>query len=352
MPKGTLGRDPFAGLISPEEPAKKRKRGAKSSRRPKEKPAPPEAAAPPEAPAPPEPPHEEAAPPPDEPPPSQVPSSVTRAFGELARTFGFSLGRTSTDEFGYDPAVDALFRPIVDLLYERYFRVACIGSEHVPENGRVLFVANHSGALPLDGLILRHALELKIDRPRRIRVLTEEFFGRAPLFLTPLLFRTGMVPASQENALRLLEREECVGVFPEGVRGLAKPFAQRYHLQRFGRGGFIRVALKARAPIVPVAVVGGEESFPILANIKALGKPLGLPFLPVTPTFPWLGPIGLMPLPTRWSLHIGEPLDLGRYGPEHAENEEVVEELAKRVRDRLQEMLDAARAWRRSIWFR
>jgi 1-acyl-sn-glycerol-3-phosphate acyltransferase len=273
-------------------------------------------------------------------------TSALRDFVRALRMLGHS---DIVDEFGYDPVYDALWRPVTEFLYERYWRVRTVGLESVPDAGRLLLVANHSGTLPLDGAMIRHALQFKRQPPRVVRFLAEDFFSQAP-FLAPFLARTGSVRACQENALRLLAQEQCVGVFPEGVKGIGKPFRERYKLQRFGRGGFVRVALKAQAPIVPVAVVGAEESIPILGHADFLGQPLGLPFFPVTPFFPWLGPLGLLPLPTRWSIHFGPRMDLSPYGPEDAQNEVVVTRLAQDVRDAIQQMLDRAVAERRSIW--
>ena len=157
--------------------------------------------------------------------------------------------------------------------------------------------------------------------------------------------------ACQENAERLLGHGALVAVFPEGMKGIGKLFRERYKLQRFGRGGFVKLSLRTRTPIVPVAVVGGEETNPMLTRIEYLTKSLGVPYLPVTPTFPLLGPIGLLPAPTKWKIFFGEPVALDRYGAESSDDELLVGRLAERVRGEIQAMLDRALARRRSVWF-
>ena len=157
--------------------------------------------------------------------------------------------------------------------------------------------------------------------------------------------------ASQENGERLLRRGELVGVFPEGVKGVGKPFRQRYQLARFGRGGFVRLALRTGAPIIPCAVVGGEEIHPMLARADLVGRPLGLPYFPLTPTFPWLGPLGVVPLPSKWSIDFGDPLPTTGFGPDAADDPILVNRLAEKVRGTIQRMIDGRLARRRSVWF-
>ena len=245
-------------------------------------------------------------------PPSARPSSTR---GESARRRLVRAGATSTaadevDEFGYDPAYERRLRPLLDMLYESYFRVEPHGIERVPDQGRCLLVANHSGTIPLDGLMLRMAVRREHPRHRGVRWLAEDGIFHFP-FLGNMTNRVGAVRACQENAERLLESESLVAVFPEGQKGIGKLFRDRYRLQRFGRGGFVKLCLRTRTPIVPVAIVGGEETNPVLARVEYLTKALGIPYLPVTPTFPWLGPAGLLPAPTKWKIFFGEPIDLG-----------------------------------------
>ena len=163
--------------------------------------------------------------------------------------------------------------------------------------------------------------------------------------------RVGAVRACPENAERLLEKEGIVGVFPEGVHGIKKLFQERYRLQRFGRGGYIRLCLRMRAPIVPCAIIGAEESSPLLYRLEGLTELLGLPYFPITPTFPFLGPAGLLPAPTKWRMRFGEPINLDNYGPEAADDHVLVGRLSERVRSAIQAMLDSGLRERRSVWF-
>src|SRR6185503_4554596 len=163
--------------------------------------------------------------------------------------------------------------------------------------------------------------------------------------------RIGAVRACQENAERLLYQDSLVAVFPEGVKGIGKLYRDRYRLQRFGRGGFIKLCLRTKTPIIPVAVVGGEETSPMLLRVELFAKALGLPYIPVTPTFPLLGPLGLAPAPTKWKISFGDVIELDGYGPEAAEDEILVGRLAERVRATIQAMLDRSVGERRSVWF-
>lgn len=254
------------------------------------------------------------------------------------------------DEFGYDPAYESRRRPILDFLHDHYFRVATRGQEHLPALGRCIIVANHSGALPYDGLMLRAALRHARSDLNPLRWLAENFSFYLP-FVGTTLNRLGAVRACPENAERLLKREALVGVFPEGVKGIGKLYGDRYRLQRFGRGGFIKLALRMRAPIVPCAIIGAEESAPMLLRVERFARLLGVPFIPITPTFPLLGPLGLLPAPTKWFIQFDRPLDLGDYGPEAADDELLVSRLTERVRATIQAMIDRQLGERRSVFF-
>jgi 1-acyl-sn-glycerol-3-phosphate acyltransferase len=174
--------------------------------------------------------------------------------------------------------------------------------------------------------------------PRHPRFLALNWAFDLP-WISSALRKVGGVVASPYNALRLLEQDHLVAVFPEGVKGTGKPFSERYRLQRFGRGGFVEIALRAGAPIVPVAVVGSEEIYPKLGDIPPLARMLGAPFFPVTPTFPWLGPLGVVPLPSKWRIEFLEPIETGHLGPEAAADRAVVLELSEQVRDAIQQAL-------------
>jgi 1-acyl-sn-glycerol-3-phosphate acyltransferase len=254
------------------------------------------------------------------------------------------------DDFGLDPAYESRFRPIAEFLYRRYFRTRTVGIGNVPASGRCIIVANHSGTLPLDGLMLRTALRLEHGGARELRWLAEDFLFYLP-FAGVFMNRVGAVRACQENAERLLGKENLLAVFPEGVQGIRKLFAERYRLQRFGRGGYIRLALRMQAPIVPCAIVGAEETNPLLYRLEYIASLVGLPYIPVTPTFPLLGPLGLVPAPSRWTITFGEPVSLDGAGPEAAEDHVLVGRLSERVRSSIQAMLDSGVRERKSVWF-
>jgi 1-acyl-sn-glycerol-3-phosphate acyltransferase len=181
-------------------------------------------------------------------------------------------------------------------------------------------------------------------------MLALDMFALLP-FLAPILAKGGEVRANPENGERLLRKGELVGVFPEGVKGVGKYFKERYRLARFGRGGFVRLALHTGAPIIPCAVVGAEEIHPVIAKANWVGRPLGLPYFPITPTFPVLGPLGVVPLPTKWSIDFADPLPVDQYGPGAAEDPILVNRLSEQVRSTIQHMIDGRLARRRSIWF-
>jgi 1-acyl-sn-glycerol-3-phosphate acyltransferase len=268
----------------------------------------------------------------------------------LTRALYFARHSEEVDDFGYDARFAETVRPLLEFLYAVWWRVETTGVENVPASGPGLLVANHSGVLPWDGAMIKLAVRHEHPARRECRLLVLDMFALLP-FLAPLLARLGEVRASQENGERLLRRGELVGVFPEGVKGIGKRFSQRYRLARFGRGGFVRLALRTQAPIVPCAVVGAEEIHPVLARADWLGRPLGLPYFPLTPSFPWLGPLGVVPLPTRWSIEFGEPLDVRPYGPESADDPILVNRLAEQVRSTIQGMIDGRLARRRSVFF-
>ncbi len=255
------------------------------------------------------------------------------------------------DEFGFDPAYEARYRPLFDFLYKTYFRVEVEGIGHVPDEGRCLVVSNHSGGpIPYDGIMLRAAVRREHPRHRELRWLTEDFVYYLP-FAGTVMNRLGAVRACQENAERLLAGGRLVAVFPEGVKGIGKLYKDRYRLQRFGRGGFIRLCLRTRTPLVPCAIVGAEETNPLLYRFEHLARSLGIPYVPITPTFPALGPLGLVPAPTKWKMRFGEVVRFDAYGPEAADDEILVGRLAERVRATIQGLLDETLAERKSIWF-
>lgn len=254
------------------------------------------------------------------------------------------------DEFGLDPQYEARLTPLLDLLYKHYFRVEAEGVEHIPASGPCLLVANHGGGpLPYDGLMLRCAVRREREG-RDLRWLAEDFVYHLP-FVGTAMNRLGAVRACQENAERLLGGGRLVAVFPEGAKGIGKLYRDRYRLQRFGRGGFIRLCLRTGTPMVPAAIVGAEEASPTLYRLEYMAKTLGVPFLPITPTFPALGPLGLLPAPTKWKMTFGEPITFEGHGPDAADDDLLVERLTERVRSTIQSMLDHTLSTRESVWW-
>lgn len=248
------------------------------------------------------------------------------------------------DDFGRDPIATARWEWVLDFLYSKWFRVDATGVEHVPARGPALLIANHAGSLPYDSAMVMHAIRKDHPARRDVRPLVEDAVFHLP-WLGPLMNRIGGVRACPENAERLIAKGEVVAVFPEGVKGMGKLFRDRYRLQRFGRGGFVKLALRTGAPIIPVAVVGSEEALPLLARVTWFAKSVGIPYVPVTPTFPWLGPLGLVPFPSKWKIRFGEPMDVaGEYGPEAADDRLLVGRLSEQVRAQVQAMVDDLRA--------
>lgn len=251
----------------------------------------------------------------------------------LVRLLGRLGGDYHEDEWGFDEELAEAALPLFELLYDRWWRVRCSGVGHVPAHGRAMLVANHAGALlPFDAAMITTALMREHPLPRWPRFMALDWAFRAP-FLAPLVRKLGGVPANHANATRILGAEDLLMVFPEGAKGSGKPYSERYRLQRFGRGGFVEIALRTRSQIVPVAVVGSEEIYPMLADAAPLARAIGAPFMPITPTFPWLGPLGLVPLPSRWRIEFCPPIDLSPHPPEAADDRRLVLDLSEQVRE-------------------
>jgi 1-acyl-sn-glycerol-3-phosphate acyltransferase len=253
------------------------------------------------------------------------------------------------DDFGMDAEALARARPWLDRLFDRWWRIEVSGAEALPAGRPCLFVANHSGLLPWDGLMVAHALERHDPASPRARFLVEDWLATLP-FAAPRLARIGGVRACRENAERLLRTGRSVVAFPEGAKGAAKVFRQRYRVRRFGRGGVVRTALSTGVPLVPVAVVGAEEAHPVLFRVESAARAVGLPFVPVTPTFPALGPLGLLPLPSKWSIAFGAPIETASIGSGAADDEILVWRMTEELRGTIQTMLDAGVRRRSSVW--
>ena len=249
-------------------------------------------------------------------------------------------GGGEVNEFGFDPEFNSrLLMPVARRLYEQWFRVRMQGLEYVPSAGPALVVANHSGVLPLDAIMLQTGVHDEHPAHRNLRLLGADLVYEVP-GLSYLARRSGHIRACPANAHRLLLDGELVGVFPEGFKGIGKPFRDRYQLRRFGRGGFAVSALRARVPIIPCAIVGAEEIYPMVANAKPLARVLHLPYFPVTPLFPWLGVVGAVPLPSQWIIEFCPPVPTTGYPVGAWRDQAAVADLAAAVRDVVQRKLD------------
>lgn len=269
---------------------------------------------------------------------------LVREWTSVAQTASERIVRRMTgeyheDEWGFDEEFAEASFPVSDFLYRVWWRVQTTGITNVPGHGRALIVGNHSGNIfAFDGAMIGTAIQKEHPLPRWARALILDWTLGQP-WASYLLRRTGGVAANPANLTRLLEQEQLAMVFPEGAKGFGKPFSERYRLQRFGRGGFVEVALETGTPIIPVAVVGAEETYPKLGESRALAKIVGAPYVPFTPIFPWLGPLGLLPLPSRWRIEFLEPIDLSGYGPGASQDRSLVFDLSEQVRERIQEAL-------------
>lgn len=272
-----------------------------------------------------------------------IPSAVRTIVAAMR---GPSSGDPSTlPDSGFDPRFVEETEPLLDFLWTKYFRVRLEGIEKVPASGPALVVANHSGGLPYDGAMLIHAFHKFHPQRRAFRPLVANFAFRSS-WMCPVISKIGGVRASMQNALELVHKGHLVGVFPEGLKGVGKLYRERYRLTHFGRGGFVRLAREARVPIVPVAIIGAEEIHPVLGKLTRVAQPLGLPYIPITPTFPLLGPLGLLPVPTKWSIKVGDPIDV----PPAQGNGDTLE-VAETVRRKVDEMIADLLVQRRSVIF-
>jgi 1-acyl-sn-glycerol-3-phosphate acyltransferase len=263
--------------------------------------------------------------------PSEAREMVERAAERLG-------GDYEEDEWGFDEQFAEAVYPIFELIYDRWWRVRTIGVEKVPAHGRALLVSNHAGILPWDATMMAVALMREHPLPRLPRFLVLNWAFELP-YVSLFMRKVGGVPASPYNAERLLEQDELVAVFPEGVKGAGKDWRDRYRLQRFGRGGFVELALRTGAPLAPVAVVGSEEIYPKIGDSRLLARLTGAPYFPVTPTFPLLGPLGAIPLPSKWRIEFCDPIDTSAFGPEDANDRALVLELTEQVRETVQAKL-------------
>jgi 1-acyl-sn-glycerol-3-phosphate acyltransferase len=260
-------------------------------------------------------------------------------------------GDYEVDEFGFDrDLTHHLLMPPLRPLYEKWFRVETRGLDNIPDTGGALIVANHSGTIPIDAVMASLAVHDHHPAHRHLRLLAADLVFTMPV-VAPLARKSGQTLACNPDAERLLAYGELVGVFPEGFKGIGKPFSERYKLQRFGRGGFVSAALRTGTPIIPVSIVGAEEIYPLVGNSKTLARLLGLPYVPVTPFFPWLGPLGAIPLPSKWIIEFGEPIETAGMGAAAAEDPMLVFNLTDQVRETIQSTLYTLLMQRRSVFF-
>jgi len=265
-----------------------------------------------------------------------VPESAVKALNFLRTRL---TGDFDVDEYGFDAELtDSVLLPALRLLYDRWFRVEVHGAENLPLGGGGLVVCNHSGTIPLDGLMTMVAVHDSHPKQRHLRLLGADLVFQLP-FVGSFARKAGLTLACHPDAERMLRGGELVGVFPEGFKGVGKPFGARYKLQRFGRGGFISAALRTGVPIIPCAIIGAEETYPKLGDIKPLARLLGLPYFPVTPLFPLLGPLGAVPLPTKWHIEFGEPVCTEAEADDAWDDPMRVLTLTDRVRESMQQLL-------------
>jgi len=253
------------------------------------------------------------------------------------------------DIFGFEKESGLIAYLLGSLAYNNWFRVESQGHENIPKEGRAMLVCNHSGILPIDGGMIAIDCLKKLRPPRAVRSVVDRFFMGYP-YVGMLLRRVGQITGMKRDFVELLERDELSLVFPEGQKGNGKHFSQRYKLQRFNVG-FMEIALGHRTPIIPTCVIGAEEQAPLLLNIKPLAKLLGFPFFPITPTFPHMGPIGMIPLPVKYHIYYGTPIHLyEEYGPEVAGDPPKVRALVEQVRSAIQEMINKGLEQRTGIF--
>jgi 1-acyl-sn-glycerol-3-phosphate acyltransferase len=286
-----------------------------------------------------------------------VVSAAVETFGadwerRMAELLAFVRRRLSgdyaVDEYGFDPELTERFlhatlRPIA----QKWFRIEVRGAENIPAEGGALLVSNHSGTVPVDGLMTM--VSIKDHTGRNLRPLGADLVFRMPI-VAEMARRTGATLACNEDAQRMLSGGELVGVWPEGFKGIGKPYSQRYKLQRFGRGGFVSAAVRTGVPIIPCSVVGAEEIYPLVGNVPSLARLLGVPYIPITPFFPWLGPLGLVPLPSKWLIEFGEPIRTDSYDAGAADDPMLVFNITDQVRETIQQTLYSLLMERESVF--
>lgn len=250
------------------------------------------------------------------------------------------------DPFGFEPEFLKYMAPPAVALFRHYFRVETFGIENVPDEGPVLLISNHTGQIPLDGMMIATAMLVDRKEPRMVRSMVEHWVPTLP-FISKILARSGQVVGTRKNARILLGRGGCILVFPEGARGVNKTYDRAYELEKFGLG-FMRLALDTGTPIVPVGVVGAEEQMPAIYDVKWLAKLLGMPAFPITPTWPLLGPLGALPLPVKYRIYFGEPR---RFQGDPDDEDRVIGALVEQVREEIRGLVEHGLEERQGVFF-
>jgi 1-acyl-sn-glycerol-3-phosphate acyltransferase len=285
-------------------------------------------------------------------------SAALEVFGDrweqrLAELLAFLrrrvTGEFEVDEYGFDAEVTERFLlAAVRPLAQKWFRVEVRGTENIPTDGGALMVSNHSGTLPVDGLVTM--VSVHDSTGRHLRPLGADLVFRMPV-IGEMARKGGATLACNEDAQRMLAGGELVGVWPEGFKGIGKPYSDRYKLQRFGRGGFVSAAIRTGVPIIPCSVVGAEEIYPLVGNVPSLARLLGVPYIPITPFFPLLGPLGMVPLPSKWLIEFGEPIRTDAYDEGAADDPMLVFNVTDQVRETIQQTLYTLLMQRRSVFY-
>ncbi len=284
-------------------------------------------------------------------------SAAVEVFGDrweqrLAETLAFLRRRVSgdycVDTYGFDAEVaERFFLAALRPIAQKWFRVEVKGIENIPAEGGALLVSNHSGTLPMDGLMTM--VSVHDHAGRHLRPLGADLVFNMPV-VGEMARKAGATLACSEDAERMLRGGELVGVWPEGFKGIGKPYSERYRLQRFGRGGFVSAAMRTGVPIVPCSVVGAEEIYPLVGNVPSLARLLGVPYIPITPFFPLLGPLGMLPLPSKWLIEFGEPIRTDSYDEGAADDPMLVFNVTDQVRETIQQTLYSLLMQRRSVF--
>jgi 1-acyl-sn-glycerol-3-phosphate acyltransferase len=276
------------------------------------------------------------------------PESVTEIFDEWRDTAKHAiekrLSKNGPGKGEHDPELVRALVPFALPLYSLYWRVETHGIENIPTEGPAMLAANHSGTIPIDGAMLKLAV-LK-EHGRNPWLLAGDIAFKIPGF-GDFIKMAGNARADRDSTLELMRKGELLGVFPEGYKGIGKGWRKRYQLQRFGRGGFVEVCMESGAPIIPVAIIGAEEAYPMIGNVGFLARRFGAPYFPITPTFPLLGPLGAIPLPSKWIIAFGEPIPMIQYGPKSVQDTQLVLELTEHVRQTVQDLINENLAKRR-----